>query len=346
MQDSHASVLRLNCEILGESELEIASPTSIMLVRALTRSLVRPSLLHRPSASLLVRGLSSALPWEPARFGGANIVISEPVTDGFEPALVKALDELVEAGKRGVWMRVPIEHSAAVAVAARHGFSYHHAEQGEAMLLRWLPTDSPCPVPSFATHIVGCGGLVINARNEVLCVREKNSLRPSARGMWKLPGGLMDLGEEVSEATAREVLEETGVRASFECVLAMRTQHGAAFGRDDFYMVSAMTPLSEEIRVDESEISECRWLPIAEYLADTERIATERGIGDTMNSWVIRNVMRQLDAGAPPAQWGWKAFTLEAGAAQSSAKVTGWGNRPTYNILGPPCFEPSRPSPA
>ena len=37
--------------------------------------------------------------------------------------------------------------------------------------------------------------------------------------------------------------EETGVRASFECVLAMRTQHGAAFGRDDFYMVSAMTPL-------------------------------------------------------------------------------------------------------
>tara|TARA_B110001452_G_C15146336_1_gene399052 strand:- start:73 stop:717 length:645 start_codon:yes stop_codon:yes gene_type:complete len=213
------------------------------------------------------------------------------------------------------------------------------------MLLRWLPTDSPCPVPSFATHIVGCGGLVINARNEVLCVREKNSLRPSARGMWKLPGGLMDLGEEVSEATAREVLEETGVHASFECVLAMRTQHGAAFGRDDFYMVSAMTPLSEEISVQETEISECRWLPIAEYHADTERVAAERGIGDTMNSWVIRNVMRQLDAGAPPAQWGWKAFTLEAGAAQSSAKVTGWGNRPSYKILGPPCFEPSRPAP-
>ena len=156
----------------------------------------------------------------------------------------------------------------------------------------------------------------------------------------------MDLGEEVGEATAREVFEETGVRAAFASLLTMRVQHGAAFGRDDFYFVSAMTALSEEIHLDGSEISECRWLPIAEYHADTERIAAERGIGDTMNSWVIRNVMRQLDAGAPPAQWGWKAFTLEAGNSQSSAKVTGWGNRPSYHIHGPPCFEPSRPPPA
>ncbi len=54
------------------------------------------------------------------------------------------------------------------------------------MLLRWLPTDAPCPVPAFATHIVGCGGLVINPKGEVLCVREKDSLRKTS---WKLPGG-------------------------------------------------------------------------------------------------------------------------------------------------------------
>ena len=56
----------------------------------------------------------------------------------------------------------------------------------QAMLLRWLPTDAPCPVPAFATHIVGCGGLVINPKGEVLCVREKDSLRKTS---WKLPGG-------------------------------------------------------------------------------------------------------------------------------------------------------------
>ena len=71
---------------------------------------------------------AAALPWEPARFKGANIVIEKPVDDAFEPRLVLALDELREAGRRGVWMRVPIEHSAAAAVAARHGFAFHHAE--------------------------------------------------------------------------------------------------------------------------------------------------------------------------------------------------------------------------
>jgi hypothetical protein len=75
---------------------------------------------------------AAALPWEPARFKGANIVIEKPVDDAFEPRLVLALDELREAGRRGVWMRVPIEHSAAASVAARHGFAFHHAEGGTA----------------------------------------------------------------------------------------------------------------------------------------------------------------------------------------------------------------------
>jgi hypothetical protein len=188
------------------------------------------------SAARLCTKAAAALPWEPARFKGANIVVDQPVDESFEAKLVLALDELSEAGRRGVWMRVPIEHSAAAAVAARHGFSFHHAEGGSSMLLRWLPNDAPCPVPAFATHIVGCGGLVINERNEVLCVRENNSLRKTS---WKLPGGLMDLGEEVGEATVREVFEETGVRAEFASLLTMRVQHGAAFGRDDFYFVSA-----------------------------------------------------------------------------------------------------------
>ena len=75
---------------------------------------------------------AAALPWEPARFKGANIVVEKPVDDAFEPRLVLALDELREAGRRGVWMRVPIEHSAAAAVAARHGFAFHHAEGSAA----------------------------------------------------------------------------------------------------------------------------------------------------------------------------------------------------------------------
>ena len=72
--------------------------------------------------------------------------------------------------RKGVWMRVPIELSNAIQFAAKHGFQYHHAEGQSAMLLKWLPDDEPCPVPAFATHVIGVGGLVVNASNEACCV--------------------------------------------------------------------------------------------------------------------------------------------------------------------------------
>jgi ADP-ribose pyrophosphatase YjhB (NUDIX family) len=295
------------------------------------------------------RGLSqlAALEWETARFGGANIAV-DAVAEDFEERLVLTLAELETAGRRGVWMHVPIEHAGAAAAAARHGFSYHSAEGGASVLLRWLP-DGPCPVPAFATHIVGVGGLVINSKQEVLCVREART--PSdqpTRTSWKLPGGLMDLGEEIGEAAAREVYEETGVRAEFQSLISMRVQHGAAFGRDDFYFVCAMEPLTEDIDLtvaDTDEIAECAWLPLEEYVASTDELAQERGVGDTMNSWLMRNVAHEMldpNGRGHPADWGWTQTALPAGGARSANHITGWGNREYYNMLTPHGFMPPR----
>ena len=47
-------------------------------------------------------------------------------------------------------------------------------------------------------------------------------------------------GEDISEAAEREVLEETGVRATFDGVLAMRQAHGFAFGKSDLFCVVAL----------------------------------------------------------------------------------------------------------
>ncbi|MBN9669210.1 NUDIX hydrolase [Roseibium aggregatum] len=52
----------------------------------------------------------------------------------------------------------------------------------------------------------------------VLCYRDGKALlvrrgREPFKGHWSLPGGLVELGETLAEAAARELLEETGVTA-------------------------------------------------------------------------------------------------------------------------------------
>lgn len=55
--------------------------------------------------------------------------------------------------------------------------------------------------------LVGVGGVVFR-EGEVLIV--KRGSEPSY-GKWSIPGGLVNLGETVAEACAREVEEETGI---------------------------------------------------------------------------------------------------------------------------------------
>ena len=89
----------------------------------------------------------------------------------------------------------------------------HHAKNGYVMLTKWLDKNSINKMPSFATHYVGVGGLVINNdRTKILAIQEQ---KPVIEGLWKLPGGLVETNESIHEACMREVWEETGVKTSF-----------------------------------------------------------------------------------------------------------------------------------
>ena len=57
------------------------------------------------------------------------------------------------------------------------------------------------PVPAVGAVVVHDGAVLLVRRG-----------REPSRGVWAVPGGRVELGETLAEATEREVREETGVR--------------------------------------------------------------------------------------------------------------------------------------
>ena len=325
-----------------------------MCVKISMRHCLRPALLRSPVARIATRRLSgiatrrlsgiatrrlsgiatrrlSGPSWTEARFGGATLDIGGPIAclDTFTSQLSNVMADIRAAGRRGVFMRVPIEQSAAIAVAAEHGFVFHHAEASHAMLINWLPTDEPSPVPDFATHVLGLGGMCLNDRHEVLCVKEKRAPAATSQGAWKLPGGLIDLGEEIADGVAREVREETGVVATFRSLLAARHQHGAAFGRDDLYCICLMRPVTHDITIDETEIGEARWLPLAAYYESTKATSARQGVEENFNAFVVRHVLAACERGDDLDQLGFGGRRMQSPKGYVKG-VTGLTSKPEF----------------
>jgi len=87
------------------------------------------------------------------------------------------------------------------------------------------------------------------------------------KGMWSVPGGLVEVGEKVKDAAAREALEETGLRVEIVERLGvvdkiMRDDEGRVMYH--FIIVQFMARIVEgEVRAMDDAL-EARWVRLSE----------------------------------------------------------------------------------
>lgn len=184
----------------------------------------------------------------------------------FAANLQQSLQEWRTDARKGIWLKVPLPLAQLVPVATQQGFVFHHAERDYVMLTQWLP-DSEDKLPTNASHQVGIGAFVFNrATQQVLMVQEKNGpLR--GQNVWKMPTGLLMAREDIGVGAAREVLEETGVRARFQRLLAMRQAHIALWGKSDMFLVAALEPEPDslDITIQEDELVAAEWQSLQQF---------------------------------------------------------------------------------
>ncbi|KAF3451888.1 hypothetical protein FNV43_RR07984 [Rhamnella rubrinervis] len=191
-------------------------------------------------------------------FDGVIVEMNEPMDSA-----VLVQDLQLQFGKKGIWIKVPIELVNLVEAAVKEGFWFHHAEPNYMMLVYWIP-DSLNTLPKNATHRVCIGAFVMNEKREVLVVKEKSGIFKKMN-LWKFPTGVVDEGEDIREAAVREVKEETGIEAEFKEVLAFWQSQKVFYEKSDLFFICMLQPRSFVIEKQESEIEEAMWMPFEEY---------------------------------------------------------------------------------
>ena len=124
---------------------------------------------------------------------------------------------------------------------------------------------------------VGVAGVVVFEERVLLIKRG----REPGRGEWNLPGGLVEVGETLREAVAREVEEETGLQVAARELLAV----GDRIIRDEagrvmyhYVLLDYLCEVTGGELASGSDAEEARWMTPREL----EEIPLPRSIRDVL----------------------------------------------------------------
>jgi 8-oxo-dGTP pyrophosphatase MutT (NUDIX family) len=113
--------------------------------------------------------------------------------------------------------------------------------------------------------------------------------RRSDNGRWGMPGGVQEIGEDISHTVVREVAEETGITVEVTGLVGIFTDPGHVIEfsdgevRQEFSLCFRARPVTGEITVS-SESFEVRWVDPSELAALDMSPTTRKRIAAGMKS--------------------------------------------------------------
>lgn len=110
-------------------------------------------------------------------------------------------------------------------------------------------------------YSIGVGGVVL-CGHKVLLVRRALGGRI---GDWAIPGGFIEKDETIDVAVQREVLEEAGVKAEIEGLIAARSRITDV--ENSAYFIFLLRTTEEKAQADGFEVDQARFFTLAEVKA-------------------------------------------------------------------------------
>ncbi len=135
--------------------------------------------------------------------------------------------------------------------------------------------------------MVGVGGVIVNEQRQVLMIQRGSQ---PGRGRWSFPGGLVEVGEPLREACAREVLEETGLEVVLEDVVKVveKVERDEQQRVEFHYVIVDFwgAVAGGDLRAD-TDVVDARWvdlddmgdLPMTRHAAEVARRALNLAVG-------------------------------------------------------------------
>ncbi|PIZ51796.1 NUDIX domain-containing protein [Candidatus Woesearchaeota archaeon CG_4_10_14_0_2_um_filter_33_13] len=106
---------------------------------------------------------------------------------------------------------------------------------------------------------VAAKSFVINNNNQVLLIKRRSNdvMKP---GMWEIPGGRLELGEDPHQGVIRETKEETNLDIDVKQIMDVRH-----FTRSDDQTITMLVflckALNEDVKLSE-EHQDFKWMPV------------------------------------------------------------------------------------